>query len=889
MKHDAALNDAAACEQEALAPLSDPQRRLWYMAQLDPGNVFYNVTIACRLDGPHDVPALAATLEELVARHEILRTVYPVIDGEPFQCVRPAGSFALRRADEEAGDGDRGAAIARFAEAIAQRRIDLEAGPVFEAHLLTLAPDCRVLVLLTHHIAIDQHSINVLLAELEAGYEARTAGEPLPFTPVPSYREYAAWHGERIAARDAELRAFWGDRIAAAPVPLPLPPSPGGEGRGALGAECSFSIGAADTERLRTFCRETRSTPFMALLSAFSALLHRYTGRTDFFVGTTTAFRGSSRFNGSLGCFINTLAIPVSVAPDDRPADLVTRTRARVVDAFGRYELSYERLVRMCRELHPDAAADFVNVYFQFQPPRLASGAQQQRRRFVPNINVHNGRAKFPLMLNASDRGATIDCTFEYEADRFPAAVIAALREDFVATLRETTAGGTQPVAALPVRLDASGWTAASGQAPADASRDNAADPDDAAMSPTEARLASIWQDLLGARPESSATSFVELGGHSLLAAQLAWRIRRDLGVNVRLAKLQQAGTLAAMARLIDTPETGDRPAVAQPASVLVRVGEMDCQLELGTWSLARIEELVAPRPGEAMDARMARIAWAFGGSPFQFESRRPLAAPGRLPVRLGAFDCFTFVLTVLALATAASAEGFVRRLAELRYRDPLALDSHPETGNIFDFAEEALVVNGIGRGLLRDVTAEVAGAAGCREVSAVLHPVRRQATVDRDELWATPKLGPRPIALRLIEKADFGCLEEPSRLRPGDVLLMSRGAATGGIVDHLGFVAVENGRTHLLQCTRHFALHPTAQPPGAAAYTGIFYDGERRREQIGVGIAGSYAGDEHAIKVNDVSMFGYRVGDKRPLRDYLDGAFSRVAVLRPQPPASPR
>ncbi|WP_282045868.1 N-acetylmuramoyl-L-alanine amidase-like domain-containing protein [Roseibium album] len=863
-------------------PLSDAQRRMWYMAQRDPGNVFYNVTIACDLDPACDVILLEQSLVDVVTRHEILRTVYPEEQGEPSQSVQAPTGFGLRRVMAHEGGKGAEAALRAEAESIAQTVLDLAAGPVFQAYLVSLDTGARALVLLSHHIAIDQHSINVLLADLETAYDARQAGRAPGFLPIPTYRDYTAWSRERFVRREQALLGYWRGVLAAPPSPLPLPLGNGGEERGQVGGEQSFEIGAEETRALKRLCRETRATPFIVLLAAFAALLQARSGRRRFFVGTTTAFRGDACFNNTLGCFINTLAIPVQVDPSDTVDALIRRTRSDVIDAFGSYELSYERLVQLCRAMHPTGDPQPVNVYFQFQPGRLVGG--DPGRRFKPSINVHNGRAKFPLMLNASDLGDRISCTFEFERERFSAADIRALQDAFLTIL----AGFLQAepgTDALPGLLHWS--TDPKWQSPEEATvRNEPVDPGagEADWSETEERIATIWEDLLGTRPVSNADSFAALGGHSLLAARLAWRLRQEVGANLRLAELQTADTLAAMAVLAETAVSRLATA-APPVKVLTRIGGISCQFELGIWTMRELEALIVPSAGEGIGARVARIGWAFAGSPFQFDSRRPLPPKGVLGVRLGTFDCYTYVLTVLALAQSVSLEDFVRRLASLRYRDISQIDSHPETGTIFDFAEEALLLNGTRRGLLRDVTAEIAGADGCERVSSVLEPIRRLPEVDPDELWATPKLGTRETVARMIHRDGFQCLKESSGLCAGDVLLMSRGRVVGGFVDHLGIVDMDEEGPHLLQCTRHFALHGQARPAGGGLFTGIFYDEDRRCEQIGVGVAGRHAGEEHALTIGGVIMHGYHVCGKRPLIDYLEGAFTGVIVLRPVAP----
>jgi hypothetical protein len=858
-------------------PLSDPQRRMWYMAQRDPGNVFYNVTVACELDPACDEILLEEALSDLIVRHEILRTVYPVERGEPCQLVQAPARFTLKRVSAREGGEGAEAALRAQAETVAQTVLDLVSGPVFQAHLVSLDTGARALVLLTHHIAIDQQSINILLADLEMAYEARLAGRAPVFPPIPTYRDYTEWSQERFARREQSLLDHWRGVLAEPPLPVPLPLGIRGEECGKVGGEQIFEIDPAKTRALRRLCRDTRATPFIVLLAAFAFLLMARSGSKRFFVGTTTAFRGDARFNDTLGCFINTLAIPVCVDPSESVDALIRRTRSDVIDAFGSYELSYERLVQLCRAVHPDSDRHPVNVYFQFQPGRLISNDPDRRFKF--SINVHNGRAKYPLMLNASDLGDRIGCTFEFERERFSSGDVQALQDAFLSILDAFLQTGPERKVPLSQSFVDPQWQVTQWGVVRDVpSGPGAAEAD---WSETEERIAAIWEDLLGARPVSNADSFSALGGHSLLAARLAWRLRQEISANLRLAELQTADSLAAMAALAETA-VSRLATEAPPVKALTRIGGLSCQFELGVWTMRELEALIAPRVGEGVGARVARIGWAFAGSPFQFESRRPLPPKGALAVRLGTFDCYTYVLTVLALAQSASLGDFVRRLAELRYRDISQIDSHPETGTVFDFAEEALIINGTRRGLLLDVTAEIAGIHGCERVASVLESIRRVPEVDPDELWATPKLGNQEIVAGMIPRERFHCLSEPGRLRAGDVLLMSRGQIAGGFVDHLGIVDMDDEGPHLLQCTRHYALHSEAQPADGGRFTGVFYDDARRCEQIGVGVAGAHAGDESALMIGGLVMHGYESDGKRPLIDYLEGAFQGVIVLRP-------
>jgi Protein of unknown function (DUF1460) len=310
--------------------------------------------------------------------------------------------------------------------------------------------------------------------------------------------------------------------------------------------------------------------------------------------------------------------------------------------------------------------------------------------------------------------------------------------------------------------------------------------------------------------------------------------------------------------------------------------------MELGTWTVEKLELLIASlnKGGLSAGQRVARASYAFWGTPFQFESRRPLPLRGRLPVRLGALDCATFVYTVLALGLSKDFGDFVWNLRALRYRDweSSIIDSDPESGTIFDFVEESLFLNAIEIGLLTDVTSEIAKGAPLETIRARLVALRRDTVFDPLELWATPKLGGGTITMSLLPRAAFDRFGPETALKSGDIIMMARGVGdTGHVVDHVGVAYVDQGGVYLLQSTRHFAWSATTIHLPPVRHTGIFYDTARRCEQIGVGIGGTFVGDAVSFTREGLAYHGYHAGSRRHFTDYLEGAaFNRVVVLRP-------
>ena len=240
---------AGRSERPVSAPLSTSQRRLWYMSQLSPGNPFYNVTIASRIEGQIDIDALCQAVRDLVQRHEILRTRYPVEEGRPLQEVVALGDWQVHCETRLMGDRRlQESELQHFAERIARSEIRLDEGPLFRAHLLKVAEDLHGLILLTHHIAIDQQSINILMDELEAVYGARLVGKRARLPPVPSYREFSAWQARRTSEREAELLSYSERILRLTPRPLPLPrEEPERDDELRLGKEHRFQVDSAQT------------------------------------------------------------------------------------------------------------------------------------------------------------------------------------------------------------------------------------------------------------------------------------------------------------------------------------------------------------------------------------------------------------------------------------------------------------------------------------------------------------------------------------------------------------------------------------------------------------------------------------------------------------------
>lgn len=320
-------------------PLSSAQQRLWVLDQLRPGGTDYLVPVVLRLSGPLDATRFARALDALIDRHEVLRTRYTDRDGTPVQLVEDRADVELIVDDRPDGDAGHWRALV---DADAARPFDLGAGPVLRARLIRLAPDDHVFCLVVHHIAVDGWSADILIRDLAALYGAPDALPPV----TVQHADAVSWLRDRLATpRSGDDTAHWLARLAGLPaleLPLDRP-------RPAIwdpaGDTVRAEIPAAVAQQVARLARERGATPYMVHLAGLWALLGRYSGQRDFAVGTVVSGRTHAALEDVVGVFINMLALRADLSGEPAFADLVDRARDTAVDAFGRPDVPFERLV----------------------------------------------------------------------------------------------------------------------------------------------------------------------------------------------------------------------------------------------------------------------------------------------------------------------------------------------------------------------------------------------------------------------------------------------------------------------------------------------------------------------------------------------------------------
>ncbi|MEU9634607.1 amino acid adenylation domain-containing protein [Streptomyces tendae] len=394
--------------------LSSIQRRMWFVDQVQPGDVAYNMPVALRVRGPFDVARLQTALDGVVARHGSLRTRFTVVDGEPAQEVLPDARVVVDVVDMR-GQPDAEAVARAYAAGEARRPFELTVAPLMRCLAVRLGDEDQLVVFTIHHIVFDGWSAGVFFEELSRLFEA---GTPALGAPAAQYVDLVDW--ER-AARDSgeqdRLVEWWKERLTGAPTVLDLVTD---RARPAVqahrGARKRLSVSAEVVEGLEKISRTAGATMFMTLLSAFGVVLARHAGQEEVLIGTPVAFRPRAEFEQSIGAFLNTVVMRVDTTGQPSFAELLGRVKDMSLAAFDHQEAPFERLVAELAPDHDLSRNPLVQVLVNFLPePQLPSFPGCR----VEHIPHEDEAAKFDLTLYVASAAGRLDLDLVYDADLF--------------------------------------------------------------------------------------------------------------------------------------------------------------------------------------------------------------------------------------------------------------------------------------------------------------------------------------------------------------------------------------------------------------------------------------------------------------------------------------
>ncbi|KZM69085.1 non-ribosomal peptide synthetase [Nocardia terpenica] len=442
-------------------PLSYAQQRMWFLNRFDPASAVNNIPVAVRLTGRLDLDALRAAVRDLVERHEVLRTIYPDLDGEGYQLVLSASD---ERALQEIPVID--AAESEIAALVAETVVggfDVTAAPPVRLRVIRLGETEHVLVCVVHHITGDGFSMGPLTRDLMTAYLDRMRGGQPEWAPLAvQYADYALWQRETLGAEDdpesvlAQQISFWREQLAGLPEQLDLPAdNPRPAVASAQGATVAFEIDSGVHAALNRLAHGHNSTLFMVVHAALAVLLARLSGTRDIAIGTPVAGRGEAELDDLIGMFVNTLVLRTDIDPAATFDELLREVRATDVAAFGHADVPFERLVELLDPVRSASRHPLFQVMLTFQ--NLAQTHLELPGLAVSGVDLTVPLAKFDLQLAMVERidehgvPQGVSAAFSYATDLFDEATVADFADRFRRILRAVAADSGAVVGDLDV------------------------------------------------------------------------------------------------------------------------------------------------------------------------------------------------------------------------------------------------------------------------------------------------------------------------------------------------------------------------------------------------------------------------------------------------------
>jgi amino acid adenylation domain-containing protein len=434
-------------------PLSFAQQRLWFLDQLTPGSPVYNIPAAVRFTGSLHAQALERCFDEIARRHEILRTTFTTVEGDPAQIIGKHQPVRLRLVDvRELPPDEREAQFSQLAVEESQRPFDLTSGPLLRVTLYRMGADEHVLLLVTHHIISDGWSTSVLIREVAALYQSFLRGKPSPLGDLPiQYADYARWQRKHLQGERLEsLLDYWKRRLEGCPPVLELPVDRPRPAVASLrGAHQKVAPSKKLSDAVKALGQQERATPFMTLLAALQTLLYRYTGQEDFCIGTPVTGRSRGETEGLIGFFVNTLVIRDDLGGDPSFRELLGRVRESALGAYAHQELPFETLVE---KLQPERSMKHTPIFqVTFAYKSGITEALELPGLTLRRVELEHRTTKFDLAVGATETPSGLSVSVGYNTDLFNDDTIARLLGHYRILLEGAIADPDRRISALPL------------------------------------------------------------------------------------------------------------------------------------------------------------------------------------------------------------------------------------------------------------------------------------------------------------------------------------------------------------------------------------------------------------------------------------------------------
>jgi amino acid adenylation domain-containing protein len=446
-------------------PVSPAQERLYFLHRLQPDNPAYNITACFDVQGDLDSLVLQSCLDLLVVRHEMLRTAFAVRGGLPVQIVAPRATATLKTLDlRELPEAERKVRIDEVVQSMAAHTFDLSKLPLIQWALIKVEPQRCLVVLTVHHIVFDGRSVGVLMRELRDLYARLLQGPDYPapaLPPVLQYGDYALWTREPLREKTtAEAIRYWQAKLENSSRSLELQTDfPRPATMPSDGLVYRTTVPTATANAVRRWARDQHSTPFMAWLTVFKALLRRYTHATDIRVGTPVDNRTKPEFEQMIGLFVNTLVLRTQSAPEVTANGLLQEVRQTVLEAHDHSSLPFERLLSIVPQDRSLGRSPLFQATFTYE----ATSADLR-------WETTSAAAKFDIALFIWEEGDTFGLSLEYSPSLFEQKTIAAMAVNLTMLAEGMAANPDAAIGELPMLASAErrvllGWGERSGEA----------------------------------------------------------------------------------------------------------------------------------------------------------------------------------------------------------------------------------------------------------------------------------------------------------------------------------------------------------------------------------------------------------------------------------------
>ncbi|ETX03398.1 MAG: hypothetical protein ETSY1_00110 [Candidatus Entotheonella factor] len=444
----------------ALLPLSYAQQRLWFLDQLEGPSPTYNVPIAYRLTGTLQIPALEQAINTIIDRHEVLRTTFSTVDGQPVQRIASHLTLSLPVIDlQHLAGSEQAAELDCLLAEEAKQPFDLAQGPLLRVTLYQFSGTEQILLLNMHHIISDAWSLGIWWRELDSLYGVLSAGQPWSLPELPlQYADFAQWQRSWLTGDILERQlAYWQEQLVASPILLELPTDrPRPSVQSFHGRVEWFEIEPSTVAHLRTLSRRNGASLFMTLYGAFAALLSRYSGQEDIVIGSPIANRHYQEIEPLIGFFVNTLALRADLSGNPTFVELLKRVRQMTLDAYAHQDMPFEQLVIELEIERNLSHSPLFQVMFAWQDlpqPSTLGGLQ------VAPVDLTRVVASFDLTWAlgemAPEAGGGLQGMVEYNTDLFERATICRMIGHFQQLLSGMIDNPDQAVRQLPLLTEA--------------------------------------------------------------------------------------------------------------------------------------------------------------------------------------------------------------------------------------------------------------------------------------------------------------------------------------------------------------------------------------------------------------------------------------------------